>query len=235
MDVDHYGLNAVFLTKLAALNADILAVRYSRIVDALQGLMTTTPLRPLSITELPPCVTKGRLPEHYIGLREDCFLVSRPEDTTSPAHSTEALSAGRGFGFSADCAACATRSICDGIPEIYIDRFGWDEFQPVLADAIVRRSFESRAELEQALASPSGTWSITDIILEPRRAQVHVQGNIDTVLTLLLEPLNDASPAYKRTGRYNVTLKGTGHSPEQMALADALIEHLDRQVDSDQT
>lgn len=227
MDVDHYGLNAMFLTKLAALNADVLAVRYSRIVDALQGPMTKTPLRPLSITELPPCVTIGRLPEHYVGLREDCFLVSRPEDSVL-AHSTEALSAGRGFGFRAECAACATRSICDGIPETYIDRFGWDEFQPVPADAIVRQSFESRAEIEQALASPSSAWSITDITLEPRRAQVHVQGNIDTVLTLLLEPLNDASPAYRRTGRYNVTLKGTGHTPEQIALADALIEHLDR-------
>ncbi len=229
--VDHYGLNGLFVEGLALENYDVLAVSYTRIAEVLSGALSG-PRRSISISDIPPCQLVGRVPEHAIGLREDFHVVAEAEpDTPAPE---EAASVERNFGFGPSCTGCALKTVCDGVADAYIARFGWDEFRPVdPAAAAAGCCFETRARLVELLSPPTGAWEIIDIILEPARAQVQLRGQgLTRDLLILIEPPDISAPSYRRTQRYNLSLKGRDHTADEIALADVVFGQIEERGDA---
>ncbi len=223
--VDHYGLNGLFMDGLAVENHALLAVPYPAIAAALSRALAG-PVRPVSVSDIPPCQLLRRIPRWALGLREDFHMaVDAEAGTPTP---TEAASQVRRFTYGAPCASCALRAQCDGVADAYIDAFGWEAYQPVTAEELDGPStFASREQLEALLAPRSEAWEILRIDLEPRRAQVRLRGpGLSRELILLVAPLDPGAPAYRRSERYNLSLKGGDHSADEIALADAVFDQI---------
>jgi len=228
--VDHYGLNGLFMDGLAVENHALLAVPYPAIAEALSRALAG-PVLPVSVSDIPPCQLLGRIPRWALGLREDFHMaVDAEAGTPTP---TKAASQNRRFTYGAPCTHCALRSQCDGVADAYLDAFGWDQFRTVTAGELeTEEGFTTRAHLEALLAPRSDAWEILRIDLEPRRAQIRLRGpGLSRELVLLVAPLDPAAPAYRRSARYNLSLKGGDHAADEVALADAIFD----QITADET
>ena len=223
--VDHYGLNGLFLDGLALENYPLLAVSNPRIAEVLSRALAGPP-RPVSVSAIPPCQLVGRLPPWAIGLRED-FHMAVDGEVGGPIPA-EATSVTRRFAFGSPCRTCAMRPQCDGVPEAYIARFGWEEFHPVSAkEAQEERTFVSRERLETLLSPPAKAWEIIQVTLEPARALVRLRSaRLCGDLVLLLEPMDPGAAAYRRSARYNLSLQGGDHSADELALAEEVFDRI---------
>jgi MoaA/NifB/PqqE/SkfB family radical SAM enzyme len=224
--VDHYGLNGLFIEGLAVENFDALALPYPQIADALARALAGPP-RPVSVSDIPPCMLVGRIPVRAIGMREDFHMaVDGEEGAPLP---TEASSVVRRYAFGPPCEACALRTRCDGVASAYIARFGWDEFRPVHArDLAPTEAFETEETLRALVTSGTGEWEVGSLALEPARARIQVTSPaVPQVLTLLIEPLDPGAPAYRRTGRFNLSLQGRSHGAAEVSLADRVFDGIE--------
>lgn len=221
--VDHYGLNGLFIEGLAVENFDALAVPYPQVADSLARALAGPP-RPVSVSDVPPCMLLGRIPPWAVGLRED-FHMAADEVEGAPVPA-EAASVVRRFAYGPPCEACALRTRCDGVAPAYIERYGWDDFHAVAATNLTGEdAFETEDTLRALVTSKLGEWVVADLVIEPRRAQVAVTSpSVPQTLVLLVEPLDPDAPAYRRTARYNLSLKGRDHGAAAVALADRVFD-----------
>ncbi|MFH1531520.1 MAG: radical SAM protein [Pseudomonadota bacterium] len=224
--VDHYGINGLFIEGLAVENFELLAVSYKSIAEVLSAALAG-PCPSVSVSDIPPCQLNGRIPDHAMGLREDFHVVTEGEPD-APARE-EATSVERSFGFGPPCMGCVLRAICDGVADAYIARFGWGEFHPVTAsDLRDAPAFTTEERLGSLLTSPTGEWVLSELTLEPTRAQARLRSpGLSRELLLLIEPLEPETPAYRRTRRYNLSLKGGDHGPDEIALAERVFAQVE--------
>ncbi|MDY0000101.1 MAG: radical SAM protein, partial [Polyangia bacterium] len=131
MGVDSHGLNAVYLEGEASRNREVVAVPYEAMVAAFAEAIKVEPTRDITLSEIPPCLTAGRLPARNIGFREE-FHFPILDEQGRLLDSAKALApAGRGFAFQPSCDLCAMRAMCDGVPEAYVEQCGWAGFSPL--------------------------------------------------------------------------------------------------------
>ncbi len=215
---DAYGLNCVFLTALAERHADETAVRYSAIVAQLQRCLPAVKTAPIFVSELPLCQVAGKLAVDYFGLRE-AFHLAEARQPDAPARPAE-----RGFDFGPQCATCALRGACDGVPPAYVARYGWEEFVPVTGAALALANGAQSADLQTLLAAPAGEWTITGTERRSGFTTVHLTSpQLPRPLTLQVRPRDDAFPAFARTATLNITLAGPYHAADEIRLARQLV------------
>jgi len=230
-DPDSYGLNAVFLTGQAAQNADKIAVRYSDMIESFERCIDREEFVPVTISEIPPCLTVGRLPRRYIGFREEFHHV-RTGEKGVPSHLVAQAST-RGFNYSDSCQACLLSSLCDGVAEEYINRFGWDEFEPLTDSAIVEESFATIAEeseLKTIFAAPGDQWQVSCIERTDESALLQVKSthDPDRVAKLWVTPRDENERVFRRTRKFNVALRGEGYSQEECDLAEEVVATVEK-------
>lgn len=237
---DSYGLNAVFLSGAASEHADEVAVDYDRIIASFAACLRPGDHRDLSLSEIPPCRTHGRLPPAYLGVREDFHGVD-VDDQGRALGPREALAPpGRGFAYRAACAGCGYRSRCDGVPEAYLERYGWEGFDPVPEEAVASLASEGtpdpppfeRAEvLRDLLTPPAGQWRLAALRVGPTDALVELEVGPphDLKVALVITPRDDGQQAYRRTRRFNVAIRGRSTRRADCELADTAIGWLMKQ------
>lgn len=240
MGVDSHGMNAVYLEGEAARNVAAVAVSYEVMVEAFARAIQGTPQRDISLSEVPPCLTVGRLPARNIGFRE-AFHFPNLDEHGRLRESAKALPpAGRGFAFQPSCELCAMRSLCDGVPKAYIAHFGWAGLSPLTdsqCEALVvpeeRETplpFIPKAVLHDLLTPPAGEWTLASLKMNDKEALVELKVGAPhhLAVTLVLRPRNDAEPAYRRTRVFNVSLSGRGYRRKDEDLAKVAIRWLAR-------
>lgn len=238
---DSYGLNSAFLSGDALKNADVVAVSYEAIIDSFaRCLQPHHHHRDISLSEIPPCRTHGRLPPAYLGVRED-FHGVQIDDQGRIRGSRQALAPpGRGFTYRLECQRCGYRPRCDGVPDAYLERFGWDGFDPVDADAIAQLAltaqplepppFEHEDVLRRLLTPPAGEWEVAAVKAGPTDALVELEVGPphDLKVALVITPRDDAANAYRRTRRFNVAIRGQSSTEMECELADVAIDWMAR-------
>jgi Radical SAM superfamily len=237
---DSYGMNAVFLSGASLENLDEVAVSYEAIIDSFDRCLQPQHHRDMSISEIPPCRTHGRLDPRYVGVREDFHFVQIDSQGQVQGSGLALAPPGRGFAYREACGRCAYRPVCDGVPEAYLDRFGWEGFDPVDAQAIAHLAstaqplapppFESAEVLRELLTPPAGEWEVAGLKVGPTDAcaQLEVGSPHDLKVTLVLTPRDDAANAYRRTRRFNVAIRGQSASRMECELANVAIRWMAR-------
>lgn len=235
---DSYGLNAVFLSGTALENVDEVAVSYEEIIDSFVRCLQPHHHRDISLSEIPPCRTLGRLTPEYIGVREEFHGVLI--DAQGRIHGPRLALAppGRGFAYRDACQRCAYRPVCDGVPEAYVERFGWDGFEPADPDAIARLAtseqapppFEREDVLRELLTPPAGEWEVAALKVGPTgaHADLEVGSPHDLKVTLVISPRDDAANAFRRTKHFNVAIYGQSATRMECELANVAIRWMAR-------
>lgn len=122
--VDRVGFGLVRPSGLAALDYDNVAPRYTEAGRVFRELLATLhPRRDhVTVDSLPPCVVRESY--RFLGARmrlvstdPDGALVERDEHWEK--------------SYGPPCATCRLRSVCEGVWTGYVQKLGWDEFQPV--------------------------------------------------------------------------------------------------------
>jgi wyosine [tRNA(Phe)-imidazoG37] synthetase (radical SAM superfamily) len=237
---ESYGLNAVFLSGAALENADEVAVSYEAIIDSFARCLQPHHHRDISLSEIPPCRTHGRLPPEYIGVREDFHGVQIDAQGRIQGSRLALAPPGRGFAYRDACQRCAYRPVCDGVPEAYQERFGWAGFEPVDADALALLAstaqplepppFEREDALRELLTPPAGEWEVVALKVGPTDALAELEVGLphDLKVTLVISPRDDAANAYRRTRRFNVAIRGQSASKMECELANVAIRWMAR-------
>ncbi len=223
----HYGLNTVFLLGSATQNLDRVALSYSEVLDALAKCLPSDRFLPISVSEIPLCLALDRIPRQYLGVRIDSQVHASGADDAS----VRSTLLSRGFLYGEPCATCAARSACDGLAPAYVERFGWGELRavPPQKSAPAPVVFDADGVLEKRLRSGAPKLLLTGLKREERRAIVRLRlAGSPLEVELLISERSDAEPAFRQTARYNVSLKGTGHTNQQVAFAEAIVRFLRR-------
>jgi hypothetical protein len=223
---DSYGLNAVFLTGGAVRNRDQVAVPYPKMVESFRQCILTGVHRPVTLSEVPHCQMHGLVPEEYIGFREDFHHVRVDVDGRVAFH--EALSSPRGFMYRKECQQCVLLSVCDGVPEAYIELYGWKGFDPIGCSDMPRfeEKFENEENLRALFCSPSNEWRIDAVEVGHDSALFHIQAVSppDRLIRLWVTPRREHEPAFGRSRRFNIALRGEGYTQDECTLAEKVVE-----------
>lgn len=123
---DRVGFGIVRPSGLAATHFDEVIPRYADVGAAFRAFLGGLRLRedPVNVDSLPPCLAPDELA--FVGAR--MRLVSLDE-ADRLVERDEYWEKRKG----PPCAACLLRSSCEGVWEGYVERFGWDEFTPVVS------------------------------------------------------------------------------------------------------
>lgn len=131
LKVNHANFNTLLFRGNALKYADQLAVRYTDALSVFNEAVKTLEDQGLDLKDrvgwsnLPHCVLPGNGTAG--GNCERPILVGRSRIPPKEARSIRALRDVK----CADCAACAEYAACPGVPAVYLDRFGWEEFKPL--------------------------------------------------------------------------------------------------------
>ena len=223
---DAYAMNALFISGRALDNVDDVGLDFhtmvDKLADALDGCDAPFPVR---VSEIPMCQALGRIPNKHLSMREAFHVPPRADDGTFL--STEADAITRGFVHGERCSSCFARDACDGIPQVYVERWGWDAFRPVTRSMLEASLFHSREELHRLLDHPSGNWEVDEIQVYSERAIVQIScEQVPAGLELILRQYDTGRPAYRRSKRFNVALKGRDHDRAQCRLAEEIVRQL---------
>jgi len=221
---DSYGLNAMFLSGMASVNAERLALPYPRMVECFRRCLRPGRHLPISLSEVPHCAVLGQVPFEYLGFREDFHLVDLGDGGAAPR--TRARSAPRGFRHRPGCRQCALRAHCDGIPAAYLERYGWRGLEPIRD--LDRLAFVPRAELEELLRAPQGAWQVDALQhgLDAARVSLRATRPPTASIELQISARDDLRPAFARTARFNLGLTGSQASAAEIELAHRVADHL---------
>jgi hypothetical protein len=132
------------------------------------------------------------------------------------------------------------RAMCDGVPEAYVEQFGWAGFSPLTEsqrEALIVPEerekplpFVPEAVLRDLLTPPAGEWTLVSLSVNDREAfaDLKVGAPHHLAITLVLRPRSDTEPAYRRTRVFNVSLSGRGYRRMDEELARVAIRWLAR-------
>ena len=213
------GLNCTAMKPLGCADPvyEALGLRYGELVDewlrVWRGLGAPAAMR---LSEVPGCVVLARAgsgPVPEVDVPDARFV---RDDAEAPRHHRDPNYARR-----PDCDACVLKPVCSGAMVRYVERFGWDEFPPVLVLPGQRKAGPSgggrgkagmaawlldvsEEGLAKAGLAPAGCRR------HERELEVSVRGQDGMALSVLLEPRDDGRPAYLRTRHVNVGFKCDG-------------------------
>jgi hypothetical protein len=222
---DSYGMNALFMVGEAVELADQVSLPYARMVAGVLRCLGPGGHLPISLCDAPPCATIGRIPQEYLGAREESHMVDL--DAQGGARDARARRAKRGFSHRRACRACGWRNRCDGISRAYLERFGWAGLEPLPEPQAL--AFAAPDEIIGLLEASDGEWGCTLLEWDLEHALVEVVACRGPArrLEVLLSPRDDAAAAFARTARFNFGLRGRGYCESEISLARRVFECLE--------
>jgi len=220
---DTFGLNALFMTGLARLHADEVMMEFRDMMNALKpALLRHVPFH-LRISDVPVCQALGVLPMNRVSLREAFYIADQ-----DPQEEHEALVQTRGFQHGPPCESCHYRQQCDGLADMYIDRWGWDGFFPITESDVEAALFRRSAVVRSLLSHPRKAWTVSDVHVEEGRATARIErtGRSVGIEVILREP-DPSFTAYRRSQNHTFIVRSQDPSREQVLLADAVFLQLE--------
>jgi len=196
--------------------------RYREVVDALERLFALEPAarHRVAIEDIPPCAAQkvapmlGVLESWTAEITDESPIAEAPLVDLSAPPEFEVGIPGRDAVKREACATCAHDGQCWGVWRRYIDHYGWDEFQPVSAEA-QRGQLESAfvaavhatAPVATVAAAIGPAWSVRELTLDERRerALYDLQHTDGRTLQLGLQPRDEKRPAFARSRRFNLS------------------------------
>jgi hypothetical protein len=220
----HYGLNALQYQGAALEHLDEVAVPYSEVMQHLAPCLPERPRLPVTVSEIPLCITVRGLSVHYFGLREDYRLVEQGDED---AETTRVVAPERPLSHGPPCRDCVYRPHCEGVWDAYGQRYGWAEFVPLAGDDLEKLHFAPEKTLRRLFEPPGDLWRIKSIERSYERALVTLTSDrLEGELTIEIGPRDESKPAFRRTRRYNLGIRGRHTPPLHLALAEVVVRQV---------